>query len=88
MLLIFLPAKVLYILKYVKTFRILLVILAIIPIYLLIDSVSQPANYGEVTLSELAYLFFGTPISILNLWAWIEPEIFEEYFLHGKKQSN
>ena len=76
-----------HILKYVKTFRILLGTLAIIPIYLLIDSVSQPAIYGEVTLSELAYLFFGTPISILNLWAWIEPELIEQYFLGAKDQD-
>ena len=70
-----------------KTFRIALGILAILPIYLLIESVSRPATYGEVTLGELAYLFFGTPISILNLWAWIEPEMIEQYFLRMKNQD-
>jgi hypothetical protein len=74
--------------KLVKTFRIVLGILAIIPIYLLVDSVSQPATYGEVTLGELVYLFFGTPISTLNLWAWIEPEIIEQYFLRMKNRGN
>ena len=62
-------------------------ILAIIPIFLLIDSVSKPAKYGEVTLTELAYLVLGTPIMILNLWAWIEPEIIEIYFLGVKRQD-
>ena len=71
-----------------KTFRIVLGVLAIIPISLLVNSVSQPAVYGEVTLSELAYLVFGTPISILNLWAWIEPEIIEHYFLGMKNRGN
>ncbi|HKY55918.1 MAG TPA: hypothetical protein VJM08_16500 [Anaerolineales bacterium] len=71
-----------------KTFRIVLGILGLLPLYLLIDSVSQPANYGEVTLGELAYLFFGTPISILNLWAWIEPELIEQYLFHGRNQNN
>lgn len=83
----FLNAKVLHILKFMKTFRIVLGILAIVPIYLLVDSVSQPATYGEVTFGELVYLFLGTPISILNLWAWIEPEMIEHYFLGMKNQD-
>jgi hypothetical protein len=70
-----------------KAFRIILGILAIIPIFLLVDTVSKPANYGEVTLGELAYLALGTPIMILNLWAWIEPEIIESYFLHAKDRN-
>ncbi|MCI0555945.1 MAG: hypothetical protein L0287_33800 [Anaerolineae bacterium] len=73
--------------KPVKTFRIVFGVLAIIPISLLVNSVSQPAVYGEVTLGELAYLVFGTPISILNLWAWIEPEIIESYFLGMRNQD-
>ena len=64
-----------------KTFRIVFGVLAIIPIFLLVDTVSQPANYGEITLGELAFLVLGTPISILNLWAWMEPELIEVYFL-------
>ena len=81
-----LQAQVLHILKPVKTFRIVLGFLAIIPITLLVDSVSQPATYGEVTLGELAYLVFGTPISIFNLWVWIEPEIIELYFPSVKNE--
>ena len=83
----FLPACVSHILKTVKTVRIVLGILAIIPIYLIADSVSRPATYGEVTLSELTYLVIGTPILILNLWAWIEPEIIEQYFPSIKNHS-
>jgi hypothetical protein len=70
-----------------KAFRIVLGILAIVPIFLIIDTVSKPANYGEVTLGELAYLVLGTPIMILNLWAWIEPEIIESYFLDVKHRN-
>jgi hypothetical protein len=71
-----------------KAFRIVLGILAIIPIWLLVNTVSKPATYGEVTLGELAYLVVGTPIMILNLWAWIEPEIIEFYFLGVKRQDH
>ena len=49
---------------------------------------SKPATYGEVTLEELAYSVLRTPIMILNLWAWIEPEIIEFYFLGVKHQDN
>lgn len=70
-----------------KAFRIVLGILAIVPIFLIVDTVSKPANYGEVTLGELAYLILGTPIMILNLWAWIEPEIIESYFLDMKDRN-
>ena len=70
-----------------KAFRIVLGILAIVPIFLIVDTVSKPANYGEVTLGELAYLVLGTPIMILNLWAWIEPEIIESFFLDVKNRN-
>jgi hypothetical protein len=55
--------------------------------HLIVDPVSRPATYGEVTLSELACLVLGTPISLLNLWAWMEPEIVESYF-SGLKNRN
>jgi|SoiMetStandDraft_2_1073263.scaffolds.fasta_scaffold54692_4 hypothetical protein len=71
-----------------KAFRVVLGILAIIPIWLLVDSVSKPATYGEVTVSELAYVILGSPIMILNLWAWIDPEIIETYFPGVKRQNN
>ena len=70
-----------------KLFRIVLGVRTVIPIYLLVYSISQSATYGEVTLVELAFLIVGTPISILNLWAWTEPEIFEVY-LSGMKNHN
>ena len=77
-----------HILKHMKIFRLVFGFLAIIPIYLLVDSTSRPATYGEVTLGELAYLVIGTPISILNLWAWIEPEIFEVYLSAMKRHKH
>ena len=46
----------------VKLFRIILGFCAVIPVSLLVHSVSHPAVYGEVTLGELAYLILGTPI--------------------------
>ena len=70
-----------------KAFRVVLGILAIIPIFLLVTAASQPAQYGDVTLVEVAYLFLGAPITILNLWAWIEPEIIKTYFPGMERQN-
>lgn len=63
-----------------KTFRIVLGILAIIPLYMIVDSLFHPANYGPGTLGKLLYPIFGVPILIFNLWAWVYPEIIEFYF--------
>ena len=64
-----------------KTFRTILGILAIIPLALLTDALLlHPTNYGENSLGELAFLWFGVPILILNLWAWGYPRIIEFYF--------
>jgi len=71
-----------------KAFRVVLGLLAIIPIWLLVDSVSKPATCGEITVGELAYVILGSPIMILNLWAWIDPEIIETYFPGVKRQNN
>ena len=72
-----------------KTFRIVLGILAILPVALLIDHIFFPTNYyAEGSLSEMAYMVFGIPILIFNLWAWIYPEIIEIYFLGKKDQAN
>ena len=72
-----------------KTFRIVLGILAIIPLVLLVDHIFiQTNDYEEASLKELAYMILGIPILILNLWAWIYPEIIEIYFLGKKDQAN
>jgi len=63
-----------------KTFRIALGILAIIPIALLANKLLYyPAVYDEDSLSTLVYLTIGVPILTLNFWAWEYPEIIEFY---------
>lgn len=64
-----------------KTFRIVVGILAIIPIAMIVDSIFlHPDNYGPGSLGELLYPVIGIPILILNMWAWAHPEIIEFYF--------
>ena len=71
-----------------KTFRIVLGILSIIPVTLLVDHIFiQPNYYVEASLKEMAYMILGIPILILNLWAWTYPHIIEVYFF-GKKEGN
>lgn len=70
-----------------KTFRIVVGVLAVVPIALLVDALFlHPANYGEGSLGELAYLVFGVPILILNMWAWVHPEVIEFYFFGKDKK--
>jgi len=72
----------------VKTLRIVLGILTIIPVALLADKILfHSTDYGEDSLRTLAFLVIGLPILILNLWAWIYPEIIEFYFL-GRKDKD
>jgi hypothetical protein len=71
-----------------KTFRIVLGILAIIPIALLADNILFHATqYTEHWLRTLVFFVFGIPILILNLWAWTYPHIIEVYFF-GKKEDD
>jgi len=68
-----------------KNIRIVLAILAIIPITLLVYNLFfLPADYGGDSIWEMAYLIFGVPILIFNYWAWAYPEIIER-FLWGNK---
>ena len=69
-----------------KSFRIVIGTLAIIPLALLMDNLLHPANYGPGTLGELLYLIFGVPILIFNMWIWVDPEIIESYY-SGKQQD-
>ena len=72
-----------------KTLRIMLGILMIIPLGLLVNNlIYAQVLYDPNSLSELAYLVFGIPILIFNLWVWIYPEIIEIYFLGKKDQDN
>ena len=55
---------------------------------LIVDAIFlHPANYGQNSLGKLAYLVFGVPILILNLWAWGYPPIIELY-IFGKKEED
>ncbi len=68
-----------------KTFRIVLGILAVIPLALLMDKLFfRPELYCDNCLGTYAYMVLGVPILIFNIWAWIHPEILEASFL-GKK---
>jgi hypothetical protein len=70
-----------------KTFRVVLGLLAIIPLALLADKLLfHPTDYDEDSLRTLAYSVIGVPIVILNFWAWIYPEIIEFYFLTRSKE--
>ena len=65
-----------------KTFRIVVGVVAILPLSLLLDKLFfHPQFYGEGSLGEVMYLLIGVPILTLNFWAWTAPEIIEFYFL-------
>ena len=64
-----------------KTFRIVVGTLAILPLTLLVDKIFlHPYLYGEGSLGELFYPTIGVPILTLNFWAWEYPETIEFYF--------
>jgi len=71
-----------------KIFRILLGILAVIPLFMFADSLFlHPENYKVGSIGELLFPVIGLPILIINMWAWVEPEIIEFYFF-GKEMEN
>jgi hypothetical protein len=71
-----------------KTFRILLGVLAVIPLALLIKILFfYPALNCDSCIGTYAYMLFGVPILTLNFWAWTSPEIIEFYFF-GIENSN
>ena len=70
-----------------KNIRIVLAILAIIPIGLLVYNFIFPdAGYSGDSIEELAFTVFGIPILVFNYWAWYYPEMIES-FLWGDKES-
>ena len=70
-----------------RNIRIVLAVMAIIPIALLVYNLIFPqTDYGGDSIGEMAYLIFGVPILILNFWAWAHPEIIE-LFLWGDKRD-
>ena len=70
------------------TLRIVLGMLAIVPLALLADhALIQPGYYGEDSLQQMAFMVFGVPILTLNYWAWDYPEIIEDYFFSKKNED-
>ena len=64
-----------------KNIRIVLAILAMIPIVLL----GQHLIFdSEDSIQELVFLILGIPILVFNFWAWSYPEMIE-FFLWGDK---
>jgi hypothetical protein len=54
-----------------NTFRIVLGVLAVIPLALLADKIIfHPTEYSEDSLKTLAFMTLGIPILVLNYWAW------------------
>jgi hypothetical protein len=64
-----------------KVLRIILGILAVIPIGLLAYILSlPPGTYIEDSPATLAYFAFGIPILIFNIWVWAAPQTLEFFF--------
>lgn len=70
-----------------KTFRIVVGVLALLPLSLLLDNLFfHPQFYEEGSLGEMMYLLIGVPILTLNFWAWSYPELIEFVFFGMEKQ--
>jgi hypothetical protein len=72
-----------------KNIRIVLAVMAIVPIVLLVyNLIFLRTEYGGDSIEEMAYLIFGVPILVLNFWAWAHPEIIEFILWGNKKDRN
>ena len=70
-----------------KIIRIVLAVLAIIPILLLIQYLFFGTNIsGDDSIEEMAFTVIGIPILVFNFWAWYYPELIEN-FLWGNKDN-
>jgi hypothetical protein len=71
-----------------KTLRIILGFLLVIPLGLLTYHFSLPlTEYIEEGLAAFAYFVFGIPILIFNIWVWGAPRSVED-FLFGKEEQS
>jgi hypothetical protein len=69
-----------------KTFRIVVSALALIPLALLIEILFfYPELNCDACIETYAFIAFGVPILTLNFWAWVYPEIIEFYFFGKEK---
>ncbi len=70
-----------------KTFRIVVGVLAVIPLALVIDILFfHPERNCDACIETYIYMLLGIPILIFNYWAWFEPEMIEFAFLGKEKQ--
>ena len=70
-----------------KIIRIVLAVLAIIPILLLIRYLFFGATIsGDDSIEEMVFTVIGIPILVFNFWAWYYPELIEN-FLWGNKDN-
>lgn len=70
-----------------KNIRIVLAILALIPIGLLGQHLIFDFDvYTGDSIQELVFLILGIPILVFNFWAWSYPEMIE-FFLWGDKDK-
>jgi hypothetical protein len=71
-----------------KTFRVAAGIFAVIPLVLVAYiTLFLPSARERNSWGELAYMLFGVPMLIVNLWAWMYSEIIKVYFFGKHKQA-
>jgi hypothetical protein len=62
--------------------RIVLGILAVIPLTLLADKLFfHVTEYDDYSLRTLIYYAIGVPIAVLNIWVWAIPETIRDLFM-------
>ena len=73
------------IVRLMKTLRIALGILLVIPLGLLTYRIFfVPVMHEPNALNEMAFLVLGVPILVFNYWIWFEPGMVE-YSLWGRR---
>ena len=77
-------AAIYTIVRGMKTFRIVVGVLAVLPFAMLVDVIFLHLIPYEI--GEYLYLTIGVPILTLNFWAWEYPELIESFFF-GKELS-
>jgi hypothetical protein len=63
-----------------KIFRIILGILAIIPVSFIVVAIADPKLVRHNPSLEWEFLLIGVPILVLNLWAWDAPGMVKKMF--------
>lgn len=71
-----------------KRFRIVVGILALLVLAFFTAAILLPPLVNDQdSLLEWLFTAIGIPILILNMWAWVHPEIIEVVFLGKKKEE-